>query len=310
MGLPRTIARGSISNMNSLVESPAAREEAARREELAAFLRSRREALQPEDIGIPRRGRRRVKGLRRHEVADIAAVSVTWYTWMEQGRDIRTTPQVIDALARALMLDADGHRHLRRLAGVPMTKPEAGRLLQNDGRLKQLVDDLLPHPAHLMEPVTDLIAWNRAYARLFADPERLEPRHRNGLWIQLMTDEVRSRLVDWETDTEHAVARFRAEAGKYLGDPRFAEVIDELNESSVFFRDAWQRHVVEGFAAHTETVDHPEVGRVRARIVQLRPIDQPHLVLMVHELADAESRARMSRLLGELAPTSNDAPAA
>ena len=278
------------------MESRSAREQAARREELAAFLRARREALQPETVGIPRRGRRRVKGLRRHEVADIAAVSVTWYTWMEQGRDIRTTPQVIDSLARALMLDDDEHRHLRRLAGIPITDPDT-RLSQGDEGLLQLVDDLSPHPAHLNEPATDLFAWNRAYAVLFVDPDTLEPRHRNGLWIQLMTDEVRGRLVDWEPETSHTIARFRAEAGKYPGDQRFAELIDELNETSEFFRQEWVRHEVQGFSSHMESFEHPEVGTIRARIVILRPLNHPHLTLMIHQLADDESRQRMDKLL-------------
>ena len=278
------------------MESRAAREQAARREELAAFLRARREALQPETVGIPRRGRRRVKGLRRHEVADIAAVSVTWYTWMEQGRDIRTTPQVIDALARALMLDDDEHRYLRRLAGVPITDPDT-RLSHGDDGLLQLVDDLAPHPAHLNEPGWDLFAWNRPYAVLFADPAQLEPKQRNGLWIQLICDEVRDRLVDWESETELAIARFRAEAAKYPGDQRFAELIDELKERSEFFRQEWVRHEVQGFASHVETTEHPEVGTVRARLVILRPLNHPQLTLMIHQLADAESRQRMEKLL-------------
>lgn len=263
---------------------------------MAQFLRSRREALQPEDIGIPRRGRRRVKGLRRHEVADCAAVSVTWYTWMEQGRDIRTTPQVIDALARALLLDADGHRYLRRLAGIPITAPDVNRP-EIDETFLALVDDLSPHPAHLMEPVTDLLAWNDAYARLFTDPAELEPSHRNGLWIQVMCDGVRTRLADWESETEAAIARFRAEAGKYPGDARFREVIDELTENCEFFREAWERHEVHGFSGHVEIIHHPEVGEIRARLVQFRPLDHPNLTMMVHQLIDAESRERMQRLL-------------
>jgi transcriptional regulator with XRE-family HTH domain len=269
-------------------------EQAARRQEFADFLRTRRGALQPEDVGIPRRGRRRVKGLRRHEVADIAAVSVTWYTWLEQGRDIRTTPQVIDALARALKLDADGHRYLRRLAGVPITDPH-GRGPETDESLVQLVDDLSPHPAHLMEPVTDLLAWNRAYACLFTDPDELEPEFRNGLWIQVMC--LQDRLADWEAETERAIARFRAEAAKYPGNLRFASLIDELNAGSDFFRSAWKRHEVQGFTGHIEAIEHPIVGTIRARLVQLRPIDHPHQILMVHQLADDESRERMARLL-------------
>jgi hypothetical protein len=274
-----------------------ASEDQARREALAAFLRARRESLQPEDIGIPRRGRRRVKGLRRHEVADTAAVSVTWYTWLEQGRDIHTTPQVIEALARALRLDDSGHTYLRRLAGVTpksvqWSRPEVGE------SLIALVDSLLPNPAHLMLPATDLLTWNRAYARLFVDPSTLEAEHRNGLWIQVMCPELQERLVNWETETQRAAGRFRAEAAKYPGDPHFAQIIDKLNEKSDFFRSIWERHEVQGFADHVETIEHPDVGRVRARLVQLRPLDHPNLLLMVHMLDDDESRARIHQLLG------------
>jgi transcriptional regulator with XRE-family HTH domain len=266
---------------------------------MAAFLRARRESLQPEDIGIQRRGRRRVKGLRRHEVADTAAVSVTWYTWLEQGRDIHTTPQVIEALARALQLDDNGHRYLRRLAGVtpksmlPSQRPTGG------SSLIALVDSLLPNPAHLMLPATDLLAWNRAYAELFVDPLTLEEHERNGLWIQVMCPELRERLVDWEAETQLAAGRFRAEAAKYPGDPHFAEVVDRLSAESVVFRHIWQRHEVQGFADHVEVIEHPGVGTVRARLVQLRPLDHPDLLLMVHMLDDDQSRAALGQLLCE-----------
>lgn len=268
----------------------------ARRAELAAFLNARRAAMQPEDLGLTRSGRRRVSGLRRHEIADAAGVSVTWYTWLEQGRDIRTTPQVIDGLARAFRLDADAHRHLRRLSGRPLSSAEVRG--GADGRtLTALVDALLPHPAHLMDPVADLLAWNRSYSRLFTDPARLAPEHRNGLWIQLMCDEVRTRLDNWERQTQHTIARFRAEAGKYPGDTRFGEVIEMLDAGSELFRRVWGRHEVHGFAAHLETIRHPDVGAVNARIVQLRPLDHPNLTLMVHFLDGEDSTARMSALL-------------
>lgn len=284
--------------MTELVQSPRRTEEQARREELAAFLRTRRESLQPEDLGIPRRGRRRVKGLRRHEVADTAAVSLTWYTWLEQGRDIHTTPQVIEALARALQLDDNGHRYLRRLAGIAPRTLDRGRPEVGES-LVALVDSLLPHPAQLMRPVTDLVTWNRAYSRLFVDPSTLDEENRNGLWIQVMCPELRERLVDWERETESAISRFRIEAAKYPGNGRFAQVIDGLNEGSDFFRRTWRRHEVQGFTGHLERIEHPDVGGIRARVVQLRPLDHPDLLVMIHMLEDQRSRDRMAALLAD-----------
>lgn len=274
----------------------ASSDDRARREALAEFLRARRESLQPEDIGIPRRGRRRVKGLRRHEVADAAAVSVTWYTWLEQGRDIHATPQVIEALARALQLDDSEHSYLCRLAGVTPKATQLGRTQAGDS-LIALVDSLLPNPAQLMLPATDLINWNDAYSRLFVDPSTLAAEDRNALWIQVMCPEVRHRLVDWEAETQLVVGRFRAEAAKYPGDPHFRRIIDRLSAESTLFRSIWARHEVRGFEDRVKTIEHPEVGEVRVRLVKLRPLDHPHLLLLVHMLDDDESRARIGRLL-------------
>ena len=270
--------------------------EEVRRDALAQFLRARRESLQPEDIGVPRRGRRRVKGLRRHEVADAAAVSVTWYTWLEQGRDIHTTPQVIAALARALQLDDSAHSHLRRLAGVTPTACRVNGSSVGDA-LITLVDSLLPNPAQLMLPTTDLITWNRAYSCLFMNPSSLPAEDRNAMWIQLTHPEVARRVDGWEDETRLAVGRFRAEAAKYPGDPDFARVIARLTDNSEFFRRAWPRHEVQDFTDQTITITHPEVGGVRVRLLQLRPLDRPDLLLNVHMLDDDVSRERLSQLL-------------
>src|SRR5690606_6196538 len=125
---------------------------------------------------------------------------------------------------------------LRRLAGVTpktvqCTRPEIG------DSLAALADSLLPNPAHLMLPTTELLTWNSAYSRLFVDPATLAPEHRNGLWIQVMRPELRQRLVDWEMETQLATGRFRAEAAKYPGDPNFTRIVDRLNAESEFFRE-------------------------------------------------------------------------
>src|SRR5438477_4898166 len=139
------------------------------RRELASFLRARREGLQPEEVGLPRRGRRRVKGLRRHEVADLAAVSDTWYTWLEQGRNINVSAHLLDAVTRALRLDEDAWRYVRRLAGVPVIDPKPSPNEASE-ELRGLVEDMLPSPACLTTGPFDFLAWNRAYAEVFGDP--------------------------------------------------------------------------------------------------------------------------------------------
>jgi hypothetical protein len=141
------------------------------------------------------------------------------------------------------------------------------------------------------------MAWNLSYSTLFADPAVLLPEQRNGIWIQLMRSEVRDRMVGWEHESELAIGRLRAAAAKYPGDPHFQRVIGDLMESSEFFRMVWTRQEVHSFSGHLETVEHPQVGTVRARLIQLRALDRPHFILMVHQLDDEISRSRMTELL-------------
>jgi hypothetical protein len=271
-----------------------------RRRELADFLRARRAAVQPEDVGLRPRGRRLVPGLRRHEVSDLAGVSLTWYTWLEQGRDIRTSPQVLDAIARALRLDDATRRHFRRLAGAPVVDPsEAAHVV--DPMLVAVLDDLLPAPAYVMTPANDILAWNDAFVELFGDPAALPGNHRNALRV-LLSDVVRQRLVDWELEARETIARFRAEASKYPGDARCEAVVEELLEESDLFRDAWATHEVQAFVRHTQDFQLPEIGTVRTQVLQLRPVDQPSLILMVHRPDDDESRWRLAQLLGRRVP--------
>jgi transcriptional regulator with XRE-family HTH domain len=268
-----------------------------RRHELAAFLRARREALQPGAVGLAQRGRRRVKGLRRDEVAELACVSVTWYTWLEQARDIRTSSEVLDAIARALQLDSDAHVYLRRLAQIPVADLHRVAPSAASAAHLALMEDLLPSPALLTTPTADLIAWNSAYAKLVTDPALLPLEHRNGLWIQLCCSEMRQRMKHWERETEALIACFRAEAGKFPGNERIARLIVELSDRSEFFRVTWERHQVKRFTSARETFVHSLIGEVHAELLQLRLMDQPSLNLMVHRLADDDSRAKMWRLL-------------
>lgn len=266
-----------------------------RRQELGEFLRAQRGHLQPEDVGLPRRGTRRVKGLRRHEVADLASVSVTWYTWLEQGRAIRTTCEVIDSIARALSLDEVGRRYIRHLAGHPLAEGSPPAVVVESG-LIDFLDMLLPSPACLIDTANDLRAWNNSYSRVFVDPDDLPEARRNALMIMLSSP-VSDRLAEWKAQSEAAVQSFRAEVGKDPANPRFNEIVTILNRESDLFRDTWAEHQVRRFAGHVQVVDHPDVGRIRMNQLLFRPLGSPSLILMVHRLADQESRDRVAGLL-------------
>jgi hypothetical protein len=152
-----------------------------RREELAMFLRARRDQLQPEDVGLERRGRRRVPGLRREEVADLAYVSVTWYTWLEQGRDVHASALALDGVSRALRLDDEARDYVRRLAGKPATDSPTGAIGVGP-ILARLLDDLLPNSACLVNGSYDLLGWNSAYVALFGDPDEPASRTSDPSW--------------------------------------------------------------------------------------------------------------------------------
>jgi transcriptional regulator with XRE-family HTH domain len=266
------------------------------RQELAAFLTSRREALQPEDVGLVRSGRRRVKGLRRHEVADLATVSVTWYTWLEQGREIHVSSEVLDSVARALRMDEDSRRHLRRLAGVPLVEPKLGSM-EADASLVALVEDVMPSAAYILTPANDFLAWNRAFAVLYGDPELQPPGERNSLYTTLLSPECRNGIVDWEAEAADVIARFRAEAGKFPEDPRIKAVIANLTDRSPLFRRLWREQKVHRFKGYIQVMNHQSVGVMRLHLLELRPVDQAQLIFMVHRPTDDESRSRLERLL-------------
>ena len=186
----------------------------ARRAELAAFLRAQRARLRPADAGLPedpQPGRRRTPGLRREEVAQIAGVSVTWYTWLEQGRDIAASQQVVDALAGALRLSPDQHRYLCGLAGLPVAAGEAPAADARP-RLQRLVDAACPSIASIYDRHFDYVVWNTPYERVRGDPALLPATRRNLVWMMFSDAENRARMVGWEPAARAVLSQFRAAA--------------------------------------------------------------------------------------------------
>jgi transcriptional regulator with XRE-family HTH domain len=188
------------------------RDALVRRKELAGFLRSRRERIAPEQVGLPPAARRRTPGLRREEVATLAGVGVTWYTWLEQGRDINASPQVLNAVARTLLLDQHERDHLFRLADVP-DGDGPGDCAALPPTAQLLLDQLEPFPACIRNARYDLLAYNRAFDQLMGPLASLPFEERNSLWRMFTSERCRSATLDWEEGTRRMVAEYRGGGG-------------------------------------------------------------------------------------------------
>jgi transcriptional regulator with XRE-family HTH domain len=277
-----------------------------RRRELANFLKAQRARVRPRDVGLPDGvGARRTPGLRREEVAELSGVGLTWYTWLEQGRAIPASAQVIDALARALRLSADRHAHLRALAGLPPADTEPGEA--DAGRLGRLLDAMMPSPASAYDVHWDYLGWNRAYAAVRHDPSSMPASRRNLLWMLLTEPGIRARMPQWEGSARAVLGQFRAAAGRNAGDPRFTELVGALDEASADFRRWWAEYPVRSFRPATISVVHPEQGPIGLELFQLRPIEHPDALVVVQVPVGAEDRRRVG-LLANRADGTADRP--
>ena len=276
----------------------------SRRDELRAFLRSRRARLSPADVGLPDDGaRRRTPGLRREELAALAGVGVSWYTWLEQGRDINPSPEVLDALARALQLDAAERRTLFALARteLPLADDVAGTDPgQLDGDISQLidlVDALHPNPAWLLGPMTRILAWNRAASVVLGSPGHLAPDRRYLLWW-LMVEQGEGEITPQREETaRNTVGRFRAEYARHAGEPEYEEFLARIRTRSAQFREWWGEHEVIEAQRGTKVMQHPRLGTLRLHHAQTVPTGQPELRLAVYAPADEATRAALATLV-------------
>ncbi len=269
-----------------------------RRAELADFLRRRREAITPEDVGLPDGGRRRTPGLRREEVALLAGVGTTWYTWLEQGRDVRASLEVLEAISRALKLSATERTHLVLLGRgeePPPCKSPAERI---SPVLKRLIEGLGPNPAYVLGRRWDYLCWNRAACALFGDFDAVPRAARNHVWMTFMDPSRRELFPDWEKSARRLVAKFRADSARYLGDPEFEELIHALRHSSPEFCRAWKLHEVSGGGEGRKEVHHPVEGLMVFEHAVFRPGQAPEQRLVLYSpRPEHETPAKLRRLM-------------
>jgi transcriptional regulator with XRE-family HTH domain len=266
-----------------------------RRRELGAFLRSRRERTTPEQVGLPPSRRRRTPGLRREEVAQLAGVGVTWYTWLEQGRDIHPSAQVLDSIARTLQFDAHEHLHLFTLAGLATTTI-ANQCLDLCPTVRPLIDQFEPFPACVLNDRLDLLAFNRAYASFFGDLDTIPIEDRNCLWLAFTHPGWREAIVDWDDIVGRMVAEYRAAMAEHLDDNAWKTLVARLQGASPEFAALWERHDVLGTESRTKRVLHPAVGLLSLDYTNLWLGRRLGTRIVAFTPADERTRKRLERL--------------
>jgi hypothetical protein len=260
-----------------------------RRAALGGFLKARRGRLSPEDVGLPPGPRRRTPGLRREEVALLAGVGVTWYTWLEQGRPINASGQVLDAVARTLRLDRAEREHLYRLAEATPLRAWADSTVVPDA-LRAVLHGLDPLPATLANSRFDIIESNDAGEDLFADWHSLPCVHKNLLWCCVTEPRARERLLNYDEEIPHLVARLRSGYGRHVGDPSWEEDIRRLCDISPEFAELWARHEVAEPADRTLRLRHPVAGELTFTRTELTGPAASGLHLTVYTPQDDRTR--------------------
>jgi transcriptional regulator with XRE-family HTH domain len=268
----------------------------AQRTELAEFLRSRRARIQPERVGLSSNGRRRTPGLRREELAQLANVGLTWYTWLEQGRGISVSDEVLESIARALHLTSDEQAYLFALAR-PHRHSE--RSIENTSpALQQVLDSLQLCPAYVVNLRWDIVAWNWMACQIFVDFAALTSQECNILWFLFQHPLARKIHGDWEQQAKGAIALFRASTERYIGEAWFTEFVTKLQQQSSEFQQWWADHQVQAIHNARKELNHPQLGWLVLQPTTLYIADAPDLRLMVYTaMPEADTAAKLAKLL-------------
>ncbi|MZE69922.1 helix-turn-helix domain-containing protein [Streptomyces sp. SID5789] len=265
-------------------------------QELAAFLRTRRERLDPQDFGLPSRWRsRRTPGLRREEVAELAGVSIDYIVRLEQARGLRPSGDVVEALARALRLTPDERAYLfdltrqRRRGAVGITSTAAPQLAR-------LVADLSPLPVMLTNHRYDILAWNGAMARLLLDFGTLPPSRRNAMWLCLLHPRISACYVDRDRVVREGIAHLRAAWAAHPEDAALTGLITEFITHDEEFARLWAEGDVKVNGRGHKVMRHPDAGEIALHFEVLMPLQDTDQRLMICRAADDASQSALDRL--------------
>ncbi|MFK0114627.1 helix-turn-helix domain-containing protein [Streptomyces sp. NPDC090994] len=269
------------------------------RAELSEFLRTRRARLKPEDVGLPSYGRaRRVPGLRREELAQLAGVSVAYYTRLEQGNGRNVSAEVLEAIARALRLTDAERAHLTHLAKPKQQRGRhAVRAQQVRPALRQLLDSIDTVPAYITGRRTDVLAYNPLASALFGDWDRMPALERNWARLVFLRPDYRELFVEWDGKASDIVGYLRMDAGCHTDDPLLASLVGELSMKSATFRRLWAAHDVKEKSHGVKRMRHPLVGELTLSFETFRLVDDADQSLITYHAEPGSPSADALRLL-------------
>jgi transcriptional regulator with XRE-family HTH domain len=254
------------------------------RHQLGAFLRTRRAALRPQDVGLPQGvSRRHTPGLRREEVAQLAGISVSWYTRLEQGKDVQLSAKALAHVAGALQLTSAQREYLVTLARGDPLGGQAAPAPSVSATLQDVLDAQRDHPAYLIDAGLNLLAWNQAAIRVFGFAEDLAAapaEQRNLLWL-IFIDDARTWLVDRERHAKLLLAQFRDASRHLVNEPWFGRFVEQLTQRSQEFADWWSRYDVERVQETEKVIEHPAVGQLTLRQTVLQVVDDSRALYLI-----------------------------
>lgn len=274
-----------------------------RLQELSQFLKAQRAKLTPESVGLPEGGRRRTPGLRREEVAQLAGVSHTWYTWLEQGRDIKVSSSVLDNVARALQLSSDERKYLFSLAlettsGVSLLKEE---LPEISPALRIILQELTYCPTIISDRRCQIVGWNEAASHVFLDFEQVPPEQRNMISLLFTRKEFQRLAVNWEQFASGFLAIFRAYYGQYVEDKWYEEFLSEMKETHPDFNRLWDQSKVSSAPEVLLEFRHAKARKMLFQLTSLQVHGGTDLRCSIYTPApETSTRAKLKKLMQQV----------
>jgi transcriptional regulator with XRE-family HTH domain len=273
---------------------------AKRRVELADFLKTRRARLHPEQFNLPTFNQRRTPGLRREEIAQLAGLGVSWYTWLEQGRNIQVSDQVLERLAQVLQLNEEERSHLFVLArgSATMRRPQEQEALSQNTVYQAILNGLGIYPAQIYDRHLNVVAWNESSSRVFGNYAGRSERERNAAWFVFVNPSSRKFLVNWERAARQSIALLHAISDQYADDVWLKDLIADLRQASPEFRAWWPRHdiLLSCTNKNSDGINHPLVGRLMLQTTTLVVPERSDMQMIVHtpmSQDDTEAKLRV-----------------